>query len=205
MGENAFVQRVLCSLAIRLHLRLLRDQVLRGGAGDRSATRGEGLQHPRHQHPAWRGRCIHGQRLGRGNRHRHGSHGPGGHSQVGVCGSSNGRFYGWSENESASESESSSDSEEKDPEEMILDVKNIADTVLFISSFRRSEVSFTRRPQAASARGSERGFDRAAAAPSLPCLFVQCVMKLFSLIGAYDQSTISMTPVTRCITTITIP
>ena len=170
MEGNAFVQRVLCSLAIRLHLRLLRDQVLRGGTGDRAAARSEGLQHPRHQHPAWRGRLLPYRRVGRGNGHRHGGYGPGSHSQVGVCGVPNGRYYGWSENEDASETESSSDSEEKDPEEMILDVKNIADTVLFISCFQRSGVSFTRRPQAAGARGGERGFNRAAAASPLLCL-----------------------------------
>ena len=84
------------------------------------------------------------------------------------------RYYGWSENEDASETESSSDSEEKDPEEMILDVKNIADTILFISSFHRCILSFTQRSQAAGARGSERGVDRAPAASSLFCFLSYC-------------------------------
>ena len=170
MEGNAFVQRDLCSVAIRLHLRLLRDQVLRGGAGDRSAARSEGLQHPRYEHPTRR-RCMNPVPwVGRGNGHRHGSYGPGSHPQVGDWSVSDGRYYGWGENESASETESSSDSEEKDPEEMILDVKNIADTILFISSFHNNIVSFMPRPQAASPRRGERGLDRTAAASSLFCL-----------------------------------
>lgn len=112
--------------------------------------------------------------IGRGDGHRYGGYGPGSHSQVGEGSWLDDRYYGWSENEDASETESSSDSEEKDPEEMILDVKNIADTILFISSFHRRILSFTQRSQAAGARGSERGVDRAPAASSLFCLLSYC-------------------------------
>lgn len=79
------------------------------------------------------------------------------------------RYYGWEENgdEECSSSTSSSEEEEVDLEDRILDVQNIADSVLFISFVRRGRGSLMARFEATASRSREPSVDRAVAPSSV--------------------------------------
>lgn len=83
------------------------------------------------------------------------------------------RYYGWEDNgdEECITSSSSSEEEEVDLEDRILDVQNIADSVLFISFVWRGRGSLMARFEAAASRSSEPSIDRTVAPSSVIIVF----------------------------------
>lgn len=82
------------------------------------------------------------------------------------------RYYGWEDNGDEECSASSLSSEEEvDLEDRILDVQNIADSVLFISFVWRGRGSLMARFEAAASRSSEPSVDRTVASSSVIVVF----------------------------------
>ena len=82
------------------------------------------------------------------------------------------RYYGWEDNGDEECSASSLSSEEEvDLEDRILDVQNIADSVLLISFVWRGRGSLMARFEAAASRSSEPSVDRTVAPSSVIVVF----------------------------------